>query len=87
MAISAEDQRDRGLPTSWSAELDSLSAAVDDPEHGARRLFVLAAGNRTSELSKQYFDDCLTDSIHDPGQSWNALTVRRLHRANPDNGF
>jgi hypothetical protein len=75
MAISAEDQRDRGLPTSWSAELDSLSAAVDDPEHGARRLFVLSAGNRTSELSKQYFDDCLTDSIHDPGQSWNALTV------------
>ncbi len=75
MAIAAADQRDRGLPTSWSSELDSLSAAVEDSEHGVRRLFVLAAGNRTSELTQQYFDDCLLDSIHDPGQSWNALTV------------
>lgn len=75
MAVTAPDQRDRGLPTSWSAEIDALSSSVDDSEQGERRLFVLSAGNRTTELSRAYFNDCLTESIHDPAQSWNALTV------------
>lgn len=75
MAVTAPDQRDRGLPTSWSAELDALAAAAEDQKYGVRRLFVLSAGNTTKQLVQQYFDNCLTDSIHDPGQSWNALTV------------
>jgi hypothetical protein len=76
MAVSAPDQRDRGLPTSWSAEIDSLSSAADDQEAGIRKLFVLSGGNRSFEdLARNCFDGSLTDSIHDPGQSWNAVTV------------
>jgi hypothetical protein len=75
MAITATDERDRGLPTSWSAAIDDLSAGVDDLESDNRRLFVISAGNRTDEFTRNYFEESLTDSIHDPGQSWNALTV------------
>lgn len=75
MAVTAPDQRDRGFPSSWSAEIDNLSASTDDPEYGNRRLFIISGGNRTTDLRREYFEDSLTDSIHDPGQSWNALTV------------
>lgn len=75
LAISAPDQRDRGIPTSWSAEIDALAANSEEPTDSARRLFIVAAGNRTAALSPDYFSGSLTDSIHDPGQSWNALTV------------
>jgi len=75
MAITAEDTRDRGRPSSWSAELDQLtSGAVDS----TRRLILLCAGNMTANTSKaanQYPDIQLTDSVHDPAQSWNALTA------------
>lgn len=75
MAITAPDQRDRGFPTSWSAAIDDLAACVDDLSSSNRRLFMISAGNRTGELTRNYFQDSLTDSIHDPGQSWNALTI------------
>lgn len=75
LAVSAPDQRDQGIPTSWSAEIDALSAGVDDEDNESKRLFLVAAGNRTAELTTDYFRESLVDSIHDPGQSWNALTI------------
>ncbi len=88
MAITAKDERDRGQPTSWSAAVDALAAGrsfdpttqgldyLDDSEDSARRLFVLGAGNVDGlDLSGDHLDCSDTDPIHDPGQSWNALTV------------
>lgn len=74
MAVTAEDSRDRGRPSSWSAELDQLASGAED---GTHRLIVVSAGNtnNTEEASKQYPDTQLTDSVHDPAQSWNALTA------------
>jgi len=74
MAVTAEDTRDRGRPSSWSAALDQLSSGAGDD---TRRLIIVSAGNTTdiSEAAKQYPDIQLTDSVHDPAQSWNSLTV------------
>lgn len=72
MAVTALDGRDRGRPSSWSAAVDALASGVDDDQG---RLFVLAAGNTDIAQRNRYPASNLTDSIHDPSQAWNALTV------------
>lgn len=73
LAVSATDTRDRGRPSSWSGKIDQLSSGADD---GIRRLFVVASGNVTDLNTALNFPDAqITDSVHDPGQSWNAITV------------
>ncbi len=76
MALSSTDGRDRGRPSAWSSTVDSL--AVDYlGDNLSPRLIIICAGNTGQNLSS------LTDyptynelqDIHDPGQSWNALTV------------
>jgi hypothetical protein len=74
-AVSAEDYRDRGRPSSWSSTLDSLAADADN-EGEFPRLFVQSAGNIRDNNSWLLYPDSLsTNLIHDPGQAWNALTV------------
>ena len=72
MAVSATDSRDRGRPSSWSAAIDSLSFGSDDLQ---RRLIILCAGNTDPNERHHHPYSNMTDSIHDPGQAWNALTV------------
>ena len=72
MAISCENTRDRGRPSSWSAALDQIISGAED---GERRLIIVAAGNADLKNWKLYPDSNTTDSVHDPAQSWNALTV------------
>lgn len=72
MAVAAADTRDQGRPSSWSGQLDqTTSGAFGD----TRRLLVVSAGNVDPENWTQYPESQLKDAIHDPGQSWNALTV------------
>lgn len=74
LAVTAEDSRDEGRPTSWSGEIDQLAAGTDgnDP-----RLIVVAAGNLAPSTvsARDYPDPQILESIHDPAQAWNALTV------------
>ena len=74
-AVTASDYRDFGRPSAWSSIVDSL--ASDDLGEGAfPRLFVLSAGNTNDRAQwAQYPDSLSLNLIHDPGQSWNALTV------------
>lgn len=73
MAVTAEDGRDRGRPSSWSAAIDKLTSGYDDD---GKRLFVVSAGNnRGNDAWADYPQSNLKCSVHDPGQSWNALTV------------
>lgn len=72
MAVTAIDTRDRGRPTSWSAAIDKLCFGDDI---SSKRLFIQSAGNADVSTWGIYPDGLATDSIHDPGQSWNALTV------------
>ncbi|MCW7536736.1 S8 family peptidase [Aquabacterium sp. A7-Y] len=75
MAVSSTDGRDRGRPSSWSAAVDRLACDYDG-QGQSPRLFVLCAGNTREAYA---WVDCpaslSTNSVHDPGQAWNALTV------------
>ena len=75
MAVTATDTCDRGRPSSWSAEIDQLAATWDE-----QRLFIISGGNSlhtmaVEEAGQKYPDIQVTESVHDPAQSWNALTV------------
>jgi len=72
MSITSEDARDRGRPTSWSGAVDQLACGLSDEA----RLIILSGGNVTdfNQISN-YPDSQISDSIHDPSQSWNSLTV------------
>jgi hypothetical protein len=73
MAVTSEDGRDRGRPSSWSAAIDKLTSGYDDDN---RRLFIVSAGNNLEHNEwAGYPESNLNYSVHDPGQSWNALTV------------
>ena len=60
-------------PSSWSAELDQI--AFGETTDSPRRLVFVAAGNTERSGWHNYPDSNYTDGIHDPGQSWNGLTV------------
>jgi len=85
MAVTAADFRDRGYPSSWSAELDQMCSGGDDDE---RRLMFVSAGNIEQENWPQYPEVNYTDGIHDPAQAWNAVTVgaftERIHITEDD---
>ena len=73
-SITAIDGRDRGEPSSWSAEVDRLCVGLDDNSGG--RLMVLSAGDALRPASAgDYPAANHTDPVHDPGQAWNALTI------------
>lgn len=75
MAVTAQDNRDRGRPSAWSGAIDGLAADWSG-DGGAPRLIVVAAGNINDPGSwPDYPNSNSTDGIHDPGQAWNALTV------------
>ncbi|MCA8971747.1 MAG: S8 family peptidase, partial [Planctomycetes bacterium] len=87
MAVTAEDTRDRGQPTSWSAAIDALAAGraldpssrglvyLDERGESPRRLFLVSAGNVGGELEVGHLERSDTEPVHDPAQAWNALTV------------
>jgi len=73
LAVTATDFRDRGRPSSWAAQIDELSSGYSDD---LRRLFIVSGGNVVGgEEFRRYPKSNITNEIHDPGQSWNALTV------------
>lgn len=88
MAVTARDNRDRGRPSAWSAAIDRLAADAEGYGN-TPRLFIVSAGNiRDPSAWAEYPASNATDSIHDPAQSWNALTVgaatHLIHITEPD---
>ncbi len=73
MAVTATDNRDRGKPSSWSAAIDKVTSGYKDD---SKRLVIISGGNVVGQEEwNNYPESNLKSSIHDPGQSWNALTV------------
>lgn len=77
-----------GEPTLWSASVDALAVGVDvgssdggialigQPNPSAARLFIVSAGNiDQADFAQSYLDVSDVSPVHDPAQSWNALTV------------
>jgi hypothetical protein len=76
LAVTSNDEgRDNGRPSLWSGAIDQhASGQLDD----FQRLYVIAAGNIrdiTTNTDYRYPVSNHRNSIEDPGQSWNALTV------------
>lgn len=72
MAITADDDRDMGKPSSWSGAIDALTSGMDDEK---RRLLTISAGNTDPSQYGNYPDSNQSDPIQDPGQAWNSITV------------
>ena len=73
LAVTSTETRDRGRPSSWSAALDGVTSGYEDDR---RRLVVVSAGNVMESAEwRNYPESNQTNEVHDPGQSWNALTV------------
>ena len=88
MAVTANDERDRGQPTSWSAAIDALAAGrtfdpatqglvyLDEAEENSHRLFILSAGNiEPGNMQDDHLGRSDLEPVHDPAHAWNALTV------------
>lgn len=88
MAVTSSDNREAGLPTSWSSAVDALSAGrsfdasskglvyLDDGSPPRQRLFVVSAGNvDAAVLEHGHLERSDTEPVDDPAQAWNALTV------------
>lgn len=70
MAVTS-DSTSRGRPSSWSAAIDQLCC-----EPMNERLIILAAGNIRADLSTaDHLVRNDVETIEDPAQAWNALTV------------
>lgn len=85
LAVTSTETRDRGRPSSWSAALDAVTSGYEDDR---RRLVVLSAGNVLDSVDwRNYPASNQTNEVHDPGQSWNALTVgaftEKVHLTDP----
>lgn len=73
MAITSIEDRDRGMPSSWSGAVDQLTSGYMGD---GKRLMLISAGNvEGDEEWLAYPDSNVTNGVHDPGQAWNALTV------------
>ena len=82
LAVTSDEDGNRGCPSSWSAAIDELTSGFSDD---GRRLVVVSAGNTEYATWRDYPNSNETDEVHDPGQAWNALTVgahTRLVRIN-----
>ncbi|TSJ47620.1 S8 family peptidase [Fluviicola chungangensis] len=72
MAVTSEDDADKGRPSSWSGAVDK--AAFGDGDN--QRLIIISGGNiRSEEIWKNYPNSNFTTTVENPAQSWNALTV------------
>lgn len=74
LAVTSRDRRDRGRPSAWSAAIDRIAADAAN-EGESPRLVVVSAGNSDPSERINYPASNTSDSIHDPAQAWNALTV------------
>ena len=88
MAVTAQDSRDRGRPSAWSATLDSLAANISGDDSHARLLIVSAGNIEDAFAWINYPASNETDGIHDPAQAWNVLTIgaftNLVHITEPD---
>ncbi|MCR9222487.1 MAG: S8 family peptidase [Hyphomonas sp.] len=75
---TGEDTPHDGAPTSWSSEIDQLSAGVSG-QRSVKRLVLVSAGN-TDNFSfgaDNYLSICdhENNEIESPAQAWNAIAV------------
>lgn len=74
MAVTDKDQSYYGRPSSWSAALDII-AFGNQNELLEKQLFFVSGGNVSIDHPTEYPDKNIYESVHDPAQAFNAITV------------
>ncbi|UKJ07783.1 S8 family peptidase [Solitalea lacus] len=93
MAICDPDFAFKGRPSSWSAAIDKIIVGEPNNQLDPPQIFVVSGGNVHIEGHNEYPSKNEIESIHDPGQSYNAITVgsytrkERLSAEEQNNGF
>jgi len=74
MAVTDKDQAYYGRPSSWSASLDKITFGNEE-ENLEKQLFIVSGGNVFIETPDEFPDKNVVESVHDPAQAFNAITV------------
>jgi hypothetical protein len=74
LAVTAKGDINGGRPSSWSSAIDQVSIGIEE-ERLLGRLILVSAGNASNNSVETYPNGNATDSIHDPAQAWNVITV------------
>lgn len=74
MAVTDKNQAYYGRPSSWSAAIDKITFGNRD-EILEKQLFFVSGGNVVIETPDDFPDKNFYESVHDPAQAFNAVTV------------
>src|SRR5690606_880704 len=74
MAVTDKDQAYYGRPSSWSASLDKITFGNEE-ENLEKQIFFVSGGNVFIETPDEFPDKNVVESVHDPAQAFNAITV------------
>ena len=89
LTVTDNDFAFKGRPSTWSAAVDKIAfGSTLNPT--APQLFIVSSGNVDLINHTDYPSTNLLESIHDPAQAYNAITVgsyTRKDRIDPATGF
>ncbi len=89
LTITDKDFAFKGRPSAWSAAVDKVAfGSILDPI--APQLIIVSSGNVVAINHGDYPDLNLLESVHDPAQAYNAVTVgsyTRKDRIDPGSGY
>jgi len=71
MAVTANGD-ENGEPSTWSAAVDAITSGYGDER---KRLMLISAGNSNQTGWHVHPGSCLTSSVQDPAQAWNAISI------------
>lgn len=74
MAVTSTDGRDRGKPSSWSSAVDKVCFGTNGVAND-KSVFCISSGNVQIFSENEYPNSNYNESIHDPAQAFNPLTV------------
>jgi hypothetical protein len=74
MAVTDKDQAYYGRPSSWSASLDKITFGNEEANL-EQQLFFVSGGNVFIETPDEFPNKNSCESVHDPAQAFNAITV------------
>lgn len=74
LAVTSEDNRDAGKPSSWSSAVDKISFGETGTSDDKNLMFV-SAGNVYHDNPLEYPAKNKTEFIHDPAQGFNVVSV------------
>lgn len=89
MSITDEQFAFKGRPSAWSAAIDKI-AFGSNSAFLLPQLFIVSGGNVKISRHDEYPLKNYDESVHDPGQAYNAITVgayTRKDRIDPDTGY